>query len=85
MAKGKFTRELAKQIREESERTKDDPFPPGTEFRRPNAGRSRPFTIRLSEAETAAVQQAADAAHLPASTMVRSWILARLDEELAKH
>jgi hypothetical protein len=84
MTSGEFTRELAEQIRTESERTKDDPFPPGTEFRRPNAGRSRPFTIRLSESESAAVQRAADAAHLPASTMVRSWILSKLDE-LATH
>ncbi len=33
-----FTRELAAEIREESERTADDPFPPGTVFTRPNAG-----------------------------------------------
>jgi hypothetical protein len=35
---GEFTRELAEQIREESERTKDDPYPPGTRWTRPNAG-----------------------------------------------
>lgn len=83
MAKQKFTRELAGQIREESERTKDDPYPPGTRFERPNAQRSRPFTIRLSAEEADALQRAADRAHLPASTMARAWILARLDDETA--
>jgi hypothetical protein len=36
-APGEFTRELAEQIREESERTRDDPYPPGTQWTRPNA------------------------------------------------
>lgn len=75
-----FTRELADQILGESERTMNDPYPPGTRFTRPNAGRTRPFTIRLSPEEAAELQHAADAAHLPASTMARSWILARLDQ-----
>jgi hypothetical protein len=76
----KTDRAVLAQLREESERTKDDPFPPGARPTRPNRGRSRVYSIRLNEAEYDAVQRVADAAHLPASTLVRSWILARLDE-----
>jgi len=43
--------------------------------------RSRMFSIRLSEEEYELVQQVADAAHLPASTMIRAWVLSRLDQE----
>lgn len=78
-----FTRALAGQIREESERTRDDPYPPGTRVTRPNAGRSRLFAIRLSEDEASALQEAADDAHLPVSTMARAWILDRLQQQQA--
>lgn len=74
-------RKLIDQIRKESERTKADPYPASATFTRPNRERSRVYSIRLSDAEYAAVQQVADAAHLPASTLVRSWILARLEQE----
>ncbi|HEY8827759.1 MAG TPA: hypothetical protein VIM17_08375 [Jatrophihabitantaceae bacterium] len=74
-------RKLLEQIREESERTKDDPYPQGATFTRPNRGRSRVYSVRLNEDEYQAVQRVAEAAHLPASTLVRSWILARLDQE----
>jgi hypothetical protein len=72
---------LAERLREESERTKDEPYPSGATFTRPNRERTRVYSIRLSEAEYAEVQSVADAAHLPASTLVRSWILARLQQE----
>ena len=39
------------------------------------------YSIRLSEDEQARVQQAADAQHLPPSTLVRSWILDRLNQD----
>jgi hypothetical protein len=35
----------------------------------------------LSNEERARVDQVANAKHLPASTLVRSWILERLDKE----
>lgn len=82
-ARREFTRELAEQIREESERTKDDPYPPGTVVTRPNAGRDRPFTIRLTKEEMDELQRVADAAHLPASTMARAWLLERLASRAA--
>lgn len=74
-------RDLARRLREESERSKDAPYPDSTRVRRPNRERSRVYSIRLSEQEYAAVQQVADAAHLPPATLVRSWILSRLEQE----
>jgi hypothetical protein len=72
---------LIDTVRAESERTKNDPHPEGVAFTRPNRERSRVYSIRLTEAEYQAVQRVADAAHLPPSTLVRSWILARLDQQ----
>jgi hypothetical protein len=74
-------RKLAEQLRGESERTKDEPYPVGATYTRPNRDRSRVYSVRLSESEYEEVQRVADAAHLPASTLVRSWILARLEQE----
>jgi hypothetical protein len=74
-------RKLAEQLREESERTKHEPYPADSTYTRPNRDRSRVYSVRLSEAEYAEVQRVADSAHLPASTLVRSWILARLEQE----
>ncbi|MGC3995107.1 MAG: DUF6290 family protein [Propionicimonas sp.] len=39
------------------------------------------YSVRLSPAESNAIQKIADARHLPASTLVRSWILDRLEQE----
>jgi hypothetical protein len=80
MAK-EIDRGLLDQVREESERTKDDPYPELAVSTRPNRGRSRVYSVRLNEDEYQAVQRVADAAHLPASSLVRSWILDRLDQE----
>lgn len=80
MAK-RIDRKMAEQLREESERTKGEPYPAGARYTRPNRDRSRVYSVRLSEAEYEAVQRVAVAAHLPASTLVRSWILARLEQE----
>ncbi|MCK0114348.1 DUF6290 family protein [Ornithinimicrobium sp. F0845] len=73
--------QLIAEMREESERTKDAPYPTGTRGKRPN--RSQVYSVRLSAEEQAKVQSVADAKHLPASTLVRSWILERLDQESA--
>jgi hypothetical protein len=70
---------LAK-LRDESERTKDAPYPAETRPTRPNRGRTRVYSIRLNEAEYEAVQRVADRAHLPASALVRSWVLSHLEE-----
>ena len=70
---------LAEQLRRESEQTKDGAYPAGTAGRRPN--RQKVYSVRLSAEEEAEVQRVAAAKHLPASTLVRSWILERLDRE----
>ena len=73
--------QLIARLREESERTKDDPFPEDVRVVRPN--RSQVYSVRLSAEEQARVQSVADSKHLPPSTLVRSWILDRLDHESA--
>jgi hypothetical protein len=37
--------------------------------------------VRLSPQESNAIQKIADTRHLPASTLVRAWILDRLEQE----
>ena len=73
------TRQEAEKLRDESEQTKDEDYPAGTTGRRPN--RQKVYSVRLSAEEEAEVQRVAAAKHLPASTLVRSWILERLDSE----
>lgn len=73
--------EVIARLREESERSKDEPYPGHGRPSRPN--RSRVYSVRLSAEEQARVQRVADAKHLPPSTLVRSWILDRLDHESA--
>ena len=70
---------LARKLRRESDQTMNDPYPAATTGRRPN--RQKVYSVRLSEEEEAEVQRVAAARHLPASTLVRSWILERLDQE----
>lgn len=72
---------LINALREESERTKDEPYPPDAKPTRPN--RSRVYSVRLSPDEQVRVQQLAEEKHLPPSTLVRSWILDRLEQESA--
>ncbi|MCC6498188.1 MAG: hypothetical protein IT193_18220 [Propionibacteriaceae bacterium] len=45
------------------------------------ARRSLVYSVRLSPQESNSIQKIADARHLPASTLVRSWILDRLELE----
>lgn len=71
--------ELVARMRAESERTRDDDYAAGTRAMRPN--RVKVYSVRLSEEEQARVEAAAASRHLPASTLVRSWILDRLDAE----
>jgi hypothetical protein len=72
---------LLRELIEESEQTRESPYPADAGFVRPNRDRSKVYSIRLSDAEYDAVRKIADAAHLPPSTLVRSWILQRLDKE----
>jgi hypothetical protein len=70
--------ELEQFLRDEAEANRDGPLPDGVGTR-PNLGRSTVYSIRLTNDEVAAVQAAAERAGLPSSTLVRSWILERLD------
>lgn len=72
-------RELATRMRAESEATREDDYAPTVRVARPN--RAKVYSVRLSEEEQARVEAVAAARHLPASTLVRSWILDRLDAE----
>lgn len=73
--------DLVARLRAESELTKGDPYPSDARPTRPN--RSKVYSVRLTPAEQALVERVAEGKHLPASTLVRSWILERLDQESA--
>jgi hypothetical protein len=84
---------MAKELHEETARAlradarqlenaadSDEPYPPGTTISRPNKP-SRMFNVRLTDEQYANLQQLARQRHLPMSTMARSWLLDRLDQE----
>lgn len=75
--------ETARLIQEEAEHaetTRDDPYPPGVVAERRNRARSSVYSVRLSEEEIAEIQRLAESAGVPASTLVRSWIVQRIAE-----
>lgn len=70
--------ELAAFLADEAEAGKDAPLPDEAVGTRPNYNRSVVFSLRLRADEVAAVEAAAERAGLPTSTLVRSWVLQRL-------
>jgi len=75
---------IEKLIREELEATESNPDAPlasGVKRSRPNRVRSTVYSIRFNVEEVAAIQELAAAASLPASTLVRSWIVERIKSE----
>lgn len=69
---------LAGFLRDEAEyaeQHKDDPYPPGATATQPGKARSVVYSVRLAPEEVAALERFAAAAGLPASTLVRSWIV----------
>ncbi|MBV8933979.1 MAG: hypothetical protein JOZ47_21440 [Kutzneria sp.] len=64
----------------EAEADTTGPYPPGTRIVRPNRP-SRMFNVRLTDEQFAELQGLACDRHLPMSTMARSWLLERLDQE----
>lgn len=71
----------ARLIDDEAERaevTRDEPYPPGVVAERRNRPRASVYSVRLGDDEVAAVQRLADGAGIPASTLVRSWIVERI-------
>jgi predicted transcriptional regulator len=76
--------EIERLVAEEaaaSEANPDAPIPVDSSLSRPNRARSTVYSIRLNPEEVAEVQALADAARLPASTLVRSWIIDRIRAE----
>lgn len=57
------------------------PFPTNASITWPN--RSRMLTLRLRQSEYDAIQRAAEQRHIPASTLARSLLLDKLDEQHA--
>ncbi len=71
-------REDARALEAEAEAT--GPYPPGTRITRPNRP-SRMFNVRLTDDQFNDLWEMAREHHLPMSTMARSWLLERLDQE----
>lgn len=76
--------ELLQAEAEHAESHADAPLRDGTAITH-RGQRTRVFSIRLAESEFAALEGAAEKAGLPASTLARTWITARLaaDDETA--
>jgi hypothetical protein len=66
---------------EHAEATRNDPPPAGVVWTRPGLARSVTFSLRLNPEELAALQDYAQAQGVPASTIARGWIVARLAAE----
>ena len=77
--------EIARIVREEGEATRDDPMPEGAVWTRPNLARSVVFSVRLRAEELAQLEEFAEQKQLPPSTLVRAWILQRLEAPEIDH
>lgn len=64
----------------EAEAEASGPYPPATQITQPNRP-SRMFNVRLTDEQFTELQGLARKHHLPMSTMARSWLLERLDQE----
>lgn len=76
-----MTQDLETLLRDEAEHAEQhcDAEPgPDTTISRPGRARSTVYSVRLNPDEVAGLHELADQAGLPASTLVRSWILDRL-------
>jgi len=60
---------------------RNDPIPDDAPATRPNRAKSVMFSLRLNPAEVAAVQELAGERGVPASALVRGWILQRVAAE----
>jgi hypothetical protein len=67
--------DLVRQEALSAEQNPDAPVQPGTKITRPGRARSTVYSVRLAPDEVAAINQAADAAGVSASTLVRGWVL----------
>lgn len=74
-------KQLVEQIAAEAEATMDDPMPEGTVYTQPNRAKSVTFSLRLNPDELAAVEDLAGERDVPASALVRGWIVRQLAAE----
>jgi hypothetical protein len=70
-----------KKVQDESEETRDKPYPPGTREKRPGRSRSVVQSVRLPADEYAEIEELARAAEVPVSALIRGWVLAGLAED----
>lgn len=73
--------ELENLLREEAEHAethRDAAAGPRTKISRPGHARSTVYSVRLNPEEVSSLQELAEQAGLPASTLVRSWIIDRI-------
>lgn len=76
--------ELHRLIAEEAEYPelhRDDPIPAEARATRPSRARSAMFSLRLNPDELTAVQDLANERDVPASALVRGWIVQRIEAE----
>ncbi len=72
---------LISQEAEYAELHHDDPIPDDARATRPNRAKSVMFSLRLNPDELAALQDLARDSDVPASALVRGWIVQRLEAE----
>lgn len=70
-----------KQVQDESETTREEPYPPGATGERPGRSRSVVQSVRLPADEFAAIEDLARTADVPVSALIRGWVLAALAED----
>lgn len=68
-------------IAAEGAAAEEEQLPEGAAAQRRSLGRSVMFSIRLNPHEVAELERYADVRGLPARTLARAWILARLRQE----
>jgi hypothetical protein len=84
MKEANVTSDLQRLIADEAEYAelhRDDPVPAGAHATRPNQAKSVMFSLRLNPDELAAVQGLAIERGVPASALVRGWIVRHIETE----
>lgn len=73
--------EQIKAVQEESEATRDDPYPEGAVPTRPGQAQSVVQSVRLPAEAFAEIERIAREADVPVGALIRSWVLAGLAAE----
>ncbi len=70
-----------KEVQDESETTRKEPYPSGATGERPGRRRSVVQSVRLPADEFAKIEELARAAGVPVGALIRGWVLAGLAED----